>query len=234
MSGIGATASYPLQVQFRSKVPAMEGARTMDESDTNPPRRARTSGTRRSCTHAAIASLTRPPRTFGPVPSPSITPSLHRYMAYAAPDMLQKPDTTSARSRTYRRDFPAGVDRSHRKIATLELKLKLGSFEPRASEKGGWKRSPFQLFLRPTRGTSKRQGEERVQESGKEWRLFLFSDAAIGIDHPFIPTGFHRNEAFLPLAAEQEARQQHERGDTEGTRNRGSGQPAADTGGDLL
>ncbi|EER43764.1 conserved hypothetical protein [Histoplasma capsulatum H143] len=122
----------------------------MDESDTNPPRRTRTSGTRRLCTHAATGSLTRPPRTFGPAPSSSITPSLHRCMAYAARTCTPRCDFSSLAYMS--QGFPAGVDGSHRKIATLELKLKLGSFEPRAAEKGGWKRSPFQLFLRPTRG----------------------------------------------------------------------------------
>ncbi|OJD11668.1 hypothetical protein AJ78_07604 [Emergomyces pasteurianus Ep9510] len=42
--------------------------------------------------------------------------------------------------------FHAGVDGSHRKIATLELELKLGSFEPRAAEKGGWKTQPFPVI----------------------------------------------------------------------------------------
>ncbi|KKZ67966.1 hypothetical protein EMCG_06364 [[Emmonsia] crescens] len=81
----------------------------MDESDANAPRRVRTSGTRRLCTHAAIASLTRPHHTFGPAPSSRITPSLHIYMAYAAQTWSGKSDATSARSRTYRRDFLSGL-----------------------------------------------------------------------------------------------------------------------------
>ncbi|OJD11582.1 hypothetical protein AJ78_07684 [Emergomyces pasteurianus Ep9510] len=52
-------------------------------------------------------------------------------------------------------------------------------------------------------------------------------------DRPsIIPTGFHRNEAFLPLAAEQEARPKHERGVTEGpgNGNRGWGSLQRETG----
>ncbi|OJD21663.1 hypothetical protein ACJ73_07000 [Blastomyces percursus] len=52
----------------------------MDESDANSPRSVRTSGT----DGCAQMQLTRPPRTFGPALSSSITPSLHLYMAYAA------------------------------------------------------------------------------------------------------------------------------------------------------
>ncbi|EQL28327.1 hypothetical protein BDFG_08940 [Blastomyces dermatitidis ATCC 26199] len=70
----------------------MEDVRTMNESDVNPPRRVRMSGTQQLCTHAAIASLTRPPRAFGPATSSCITPSLHLYMAYAAQTRSGKPD----------------------------------------------------------------------------------------------------------------------------------------------
>ncbi|OJD09411.1 hypothetical protein ACJ73_10339, partial [Blastomyces percursus] len=119
-------------------------------------------------------------------------------------DMLRKVECDFSSLAYISQGFPAGVNRSHRRIATPEPKL--GPFEPRASEKRGWKCSPFQLFLRPTRRHQQMTNSKNESRSwGKEWHLFLFSNAAIGIDHPSIPTGFHRNEPFLPLAAEQEA-----------------------------
>ncbi|EDN11072.1 predicted protein [Histoplasma mississippiense (nom. inval.)] len=144
----------------------------MDESDANPPRRVGTSGTRRLCTHAAIASHTRPPRAFGPATSSSTIPSLHLYMAYAAQTRSGKPDARM----TGRCDFSS-------------LAYHIAGISWRGSK-----------------NESKGRGKN---DAG-------LSDAAIG-DRSSIATGLHRNEAFLPLAAEQEARPKHERGGYRGT-----------------
>ncbi|EDN10249.1 predicted protein [Histoplasma mississippiense (nom. inval.)] len=175
----------------------------MDESDANPQRRVRTSGTRPLCTHAAIASLTRPPRAFGPATTSSITPSLHLYMAYAAQTRSGKPNARM----TGRCDFSslayhiAGINC---KLATPELKL--GSFEPRAEGRPETLHvidRPLLLFLGTThrhqqitgRRTSPRVGGRMAPvQRRRSW------------DQSSIATGLHGNEAFLPLAAEQEGR----------------------------
>ncbi|OJD24872.1 hypothetical protein ACJ73_03766 [Blastomyces percursus] len=107
----------------------------MDESDTNPPSRMR------KATHDGCAQMQLEPRLRGLLARSALR--LHPLSHHPRIAIWRtrhgtcsrKTNATSARSRTYRRDFPAGVDRSHHKISTPELKLKLGSFEPRTSDK---------------------------------------------------------------------------------------------------
>ncbi|KAL2369990.1 hypothetical protein BDBG_03890 [Blastomyces gilchristii SLH14081] len=125
----------------------MEDASTMNKLNVNPVRSVGMSGTRRLRTHEAIASLTRPPRTFGPAPSSSYHTILASLHGVRGVDMLRNARCDFSSLAYISQGFPVGVDRSNPKDRHTELKL--GSFEPRAE--GRLEMQPFQLFLCPTR-----------------------------------------------------------------------------------
>ncbi|QSS66660.1 hypothetical protein I7I51_02850 [Histoplasma capsulatum] len=101
----------------------MEDVSIMNKSDVNPARSVGMSGTRRLCTHAAIALLTQPPHTFGPAPSSSYHTILASLHGVRSVDMLRNTRCDFSSLAYISQGFPVGVDRSNPKDRHTELKL---------------------------------------------------------------------------------------------------------------